>query len=143
MPKFGISPNSNASPCCLLCYRNRERLRCNGILIISKAYSIVFGSPLLVPRLQHLGKYFPLSLLTPYLLYSQWQTPHQCRVRIGLYILSSRWGLRMGYRIAKGVSEICTARLLLTVACVYFILGSLNCKFKLLNPSVSRYALVC
>ena len=31
------------------------------------ARSIVHGSPLLAPRLQHTGKHFPLSLLTPYL----------------------------------------------------------------------------
>ena len=51
----------------LYCYHNQECLRCNGILIISKAKSIVNGSPLLAPRLQHMGKHFPLSLLTPYL----------------------------------------------------------------------------
>ena len=36
------------------------------------------------------------------------------RVRIGLYTLSSMWGFRIGCRIAKGVSERCIARLLLT-----------------------------
>ena len=51
------------------CYLNRERLRCNGIIIIS----IVYSSPLLVLRLQHMGKHFPLSLLTPYLKCSQEQ----------------------------------------------------------------------
>ena len=56
-----------------------------------------------------------LSLLTPYLLSSQWQSPHQCGVRIGLYTLSSRRGLCIGYRIMKGVSERCIARLLLTI----------------------------
>ena len=96
------------------CYHNQEHLRCNGILIISKALSIVYSSPLLVLQLQHMGKHFPLSLLTPYLLSSQWQSPHQCRVCIGLYTLSSRWGLCIGYRIMKGVSERCIARLLLT-----------------------------
>ena len=40
--------------------------------------------------------------------------PHQCGVRIGLYTLSSRWGLHMGCCIVKGVSEQCIARLLLT-----------------------------
>ena len=98
----------------LLCYRNRERLRCNGILIISKALSIIYGSPLLVPQLQHMGKHFPLSLLTSYLLCSQWQTLHQCGVCIGLYTHSSRRGFHIGCRIMKGVSERCIARLLLT-----------------------------
>ena len=28
-------------------------------------------------QLQHVGKHFPLSLLTPYLLSSQWQSLHQ------------------------------------------------------------------
>ena len=49
-----------------VCYRNRERFRCNGILIISKAQSNIYISPLLAPQLQHLGKHFPLPLLTPY-----------------------------------------------------------------------------
>ena len=43
------------------------------------------------------------------------KTPHQCGVCIGLYTLSSRRGLRMGYRIAKGVSERCVSRLLLAL----------------------------
>ena len=42
------------------------------------------------------------------------KTPHQCGVRIGLYTLSSRCGLHMGCHIAKGVSERCVSRLLLT-----------------------------
>ena len=33
---------------------------------------------------------------------------------IGLYTLSSRWGFHIGYCIAKGVSERCIMRLLLT-----------------------------
>ena len=74
----------------------------------------IYSSPLLVPQLQYKGKHFPLSLLTPYLLCSQWQTPHQCGVCIGLYTLSSRRGLCMGYHIAKGVSKRCIVRLLLT-----------------------------
>ena len=37
-------------------------------------------------------------------------------MRIGLYTLCSRWGLRMGYRIMKGVSEQCIARLCLTLS---------------------------
>ena len=61
-----------------------------------------------------MGKHFPLSLLIPYLLCSQWQSPHQCGVCIGLYTLSSRRGLCMGYCIVKGVSERCIVRLLLT-----------------------------
>ena len=97
-----------------ICYHNWECLRCNGILIISKASSIIYSSPLLVLRLQHISKHFPLPLLRPCLLCSQWQSPHQCRVCIGLYTLSSRWGLHMGYRIVKGVSKRCIARLLLT-----------------------------
>ena len=67
-----------------------------------------------MPWLQHMVKHFPLSLLTPYLLSSQWQSLHQCRVHIGLYTLSSRWGLCIGYRIMKGVSKRCIAGLLLT-----------------------------
>ena len=63
-----------------------------------------------------MGKHFPLPLLTPYPKCSLWQSPHQCRVRIGLYTLSSRQGFCIGYRIAKGVSERCIARLLLTIA---------------------------
>ena len=98
----------------IYCCHNRECLRCNGILIISKAKSTVYSSPLLAPWLQHMGKHFPLSLLTPYLLSSQWQSPHQCGVHIGLYTLSSRQGLCIGYCIMKGVSERCIARLLLT-----------------------------
>ena len=43
------------------------------------------------------------------------KTPHQCRVCIGLYTLSSRWGLHMGCHIMKGVSKRCIARLLLTL----------------------------
>ena len=97
------------------CYHNQECLRCNGILIISKALSIVYSSPLLALWLQHMGKHFPLSLLTPYLLSSQWQTSHQCGVHIGLYTLSSRRVLCIGYRIMKGISERCIARLLLTL----------------------------
>ena len=61
-----------------------------------------------------MGKHFPLSLLTPYLLSLLWQSPHQCGVHIGLYTLSSRRVLHMGYCIAKGVSKRCIARLLLT-----------------------------
>ena len=60
--------------------------------------------------------------LSPYLhpksssLYSKLcQSPHQCGVRIGLYTLSSRQGLHMGYCITKGVSKQCIARLCLTV----------------------------
>ena len=68
-----------------------------------------------MPQLQHMGKHFPLSLLTPYLISSQWQSQHPCGVRIGLYTLSSRQGLCIGYRITKGVSERCIERLLLTV----------------------------
>ena len=36
-------------------------------------------------------------------------------MHIGLYTLSSRLGFRIGYRIAKGVSERCIVRLLLTI----------------------------
>ena len=55
------------------------------------------------------------------------KTAHQCGVCIGLYILSSRHGLRMGCRIAKGVSERCVLRLLLTS------LGSIEQKILLLE----------
>ena len=44
---------------------------------------------------------------------------HQCGLHIGLYTLSSRCGLRMGCRIAKGVSERCIARLLLTLVSAF------------------------
>ena len=74
----------------------------------------MYSSPLLVPWLQHVGKHFPPPLLTSNLLSSQWQSLHQCGVHIGLYTLSSRQGLCMGYRITKGVSERCIVRLLLT-----------------------------
>ena len=70
-----------------------------------------------MPWLQHVVKHSPLPLLTPYLLCSLWQSPHQCGVHIGLYTLSSRRGFCIGYRIAKGVSERCIARLLLTLGC--------------------------
>ena len=59
------------------------------------------------------------------------KSPHQCRVRIGLYTLSSRWGLCMGCHIMKGVSERCIVRLLLTigekkgVSPIHIILNSL------------------
>ena len=43
------------------------------------------------------------------------KTLHQYRVHIGLYTLSSMRSLRMGCRIAKGVSKRCVSRLLLTV----------------------------
>ena len=69
---------------------------------------------LLAPWLQHVGKHFLLPLLTPCAVYSLWQSPHQCRVCIGLYTLSSRRGFHIGYCIAKGVSERCIARLFLT-----------------------------
>ena len=68
-----------------------------------------------MPQIQHVGKHFPLSLLTPYLLSSQWQSLHQCGVCIGLYTVSSRQGLHMCYHIVKGVSERCIARLFLTI----------------------------
>ena len=61
------------------------------------------------------------TLLSPYLhpklcsLYVKLcKSPCQCGVRIGLYTLSSRWGLRMGCHITKGVTERCVARLRLT-----------------------------
>ena len=44
-----------------------------------------------------------------------WRSPCQCGVHIGLYTLSSRWGLCMGCRIMKGVTERCIARLRLTL----------------------------
>ena len=62
------------------------------------------------------------TLLSPYLhpklssLYSKlYKSPCQCRVCIGLYTLSSRWGLCMGCCIMKGVSKQCMVRLRLTV----------------------------
>ena len=61
------------------------------------------------------------TFLSPYLhpissvLYSKLRkSAHQCGVRIGLYTLSSRWGLHMGCHIMKGVSKQCITRLLLT-----------------------------
>ena len=74
----------------------------------------MYSSPLLAPRLQHMGKHFPLPLLIPYPVCSLQQSPHQCGVRIGLYTLSSRRDFHIGYHIVKGVSERCIARLLLT-----------------------------
>ena len=53
-----------------------------------------------------MGKHFPLPLLTPYAMCSLYQSPHQCGVHIGLHTLSSRQGFRIGYRMAKGVSEM-------------------------------------
>ena len=47
------------------------------------------------------------------------KTLHQCGVHIGLYTLSSRWRLCVGCCIAKGVSERCIARLLLTLSCIF------------------------
>ena len=44
-------------------YHNWEHFRCNGILIISK---VIYISPLLAQQLQHMGKHFPLPLLTPH-----------------------------------------------------------------------------
>ena len=79
--------------------------------------------------LQHVGKHFPLSLLTPYLLSSQWQFLHQCGVHIGLYTLSSRQGLHIGYHIVKGVSERCIVRLLLTIR----LKMSVNCSMFVRN----------
>ena len=62
------------------------------------------------------------TFLSPYLhpmssaLYSKLcKSPHQCGLRIGLYTLSGRWGLRMGCCIMKGVSEQCIVRLRLTI----------------------------
>ena len=46
-------------------YCNRERLKCNGILYYKLSLKCYKSSPLLVPRLQHMGKHIPLSLLTP------------------------------------------------------------------------------
>ena len=90
-----------------------------------------------------MGKHFPLSLLTPYLLSSQWQSPHQCAVRIGLYTLSSRWGLCIGYRIMKGVSKGCIARLLLTLNDTLIGIESLSSGYLthcILDPKVlARY----
>ena len=48
-----------------LCYRNQVRLKCNGILNYKLSLKYYKISPLLVPRLQHMGKHTPLSLLTP------------------------------------------------------------------------------
>ena len=73
------------------------------------------------------------------------KSPHQCRVRIGLYTISSRRGLRMGYRITKGVSERCIARLLLTLfwfyamilyILLYLFIYSKNNKFIILNGDI-------
>ena len=47
------------------CYRNRERLKCNGILYYKLSLKYYKSSPLLAPQLQHVGKHAPLSLLTP------------------------------------------------------------------------------
>ena len=71
-----------------------------------------------MPQLQHVGKHAPLSLLTPYVkISSYWAlqvSSSQCEVCIGLYTLSSRWGICMGCHIMKGVTEQCMARLRLT-----------------------------
>ena len=66
-----------------------------------------------MPQLQHMGKHFPLPLLTPYAICTLYQSLHQCGVRIGLYTHSSRRGFYIGCHIAKGVSEKCIPRLLL------------------------------
>ena len=50
---------------CHFCYRNRVRLKCNGILNNKLSLKYYKSSPLLAPRLQHVGKHTPLSLLTP------------------------------------------------------------------------------
>ena len=47
------------------CYRNQECLKCNGILYYKLSLKYYKSSPLLVLRLQHMGKHAPLSLLTP------------------------------------------------------------------------------
>ena len=47
------------------CYRNRERLKFNGILYYKLSLKYYKSSPLLALRLQHMGKHAPLSLLTP------------------------------------------------------------------------------
>ena len=47
------------------CYRNREHLKCNGILYYKLNLKYYKSSPLLVLQLQHMGKHAPLSLLTP------------------------------------------------------------------------------
>ena len=47
------------------CYRNRERFKCNGVINYKKGLKYYKNSPLLAPRLQHMGKHAPLSLLTP------------------------------------------------------------------------------
>ena len=47
------------------CYRNREHLKCNGILYYKLSLKYYKSSPLLAPQLQHMGKHAPLSLLTP------------------------------------------------------------------------------
>ena len=46
-------------------YRNRERLKCNGILYYKLSLKYYKNSPLLALQLQHVGKHAPLSLLTP------------------------------------------------------------------------------
>ena len=67
------------------------------------------------------------TLLSPYLhpklssLYSKLcKSPCQCGLRIGLYTLSSRWGVRMGCLITKGVSKQCMARLHVTIRLDYY-----------------------
>ena len=63
-----------------------------------------------------------ITFLSPYLHpmssvhYSKLcKSPHQCRMCIGLYTLSSRRVLCMGCHIMKGVYERCIARLFLTL----------------------------
>ena len=47
------------------CYRNRVCLKCNGVLNYKLSLKYYKSSPLLAPRLQHVSKHAPLSLLTP------------------------------------------------------------------------------
>ena len=53
--------------------------------------SMTFVSPLLVPWLQHVGKHFPLPLLTPYAICTL-SNPHTNAVCILVYIPSQVGG---------------------------------------------------
>ena len=57
------------------------------------------------------------------------KSPCQCRVHIGLYTISSRWGLHRGCCIMKGVTEQCIARLCLTFG-IYRLYYKLLAKFS-------------
>ena len=135
-----LSPGGNSSP---IAHRN------GGRLVICTTYIYIYmsfisaavtahGQTLSSPLTYSLCHVFSLAISTP-LQVAYW------------FIYPSRQGFYVGYRIAKGVSERCIARLLLTIThigfalCVYFCrynylpclrISSLNPKNEILTTSV-------